>query len=449
MKLPNRLQKKISHNPPFVLAISFLVLISIGTLLLMLPQASANHTSAGFVDALFTATSASCVTGLIVRNTAAGWTVFGKCIIIGLIQIGGLGTMTMLMWISIFTGQRISLTGRLYIREQLNADSLTGLVRLLKFATLLTLAIEGVGALILSFHLVPLYGVKKGIAFSLFHSVSAFCNAGFDLFGDSLMPFQGDFLITLTIAALIILGGLGFVVYADLWRYRTRRRLSPHTKLVFVTTAALLIAGTVMVFVFEWNNPNTLAPMPLSEKLLASFFQSTTFRTAGFKSLDMGHITDPTAFGSCLLMFIGGSPGSTAGGLKTTTFAIVLAATWASLRGSDDTEMFHRRVGKDIVRKAYSLFVIGVALVFTVASAVVMFEAGNVKFLDALFETFSAFGTVGVTRGITMMLKNSSKLILSFTMYLGRIGPTTFAMGLFHREHKRKFRYAEGKFIVG
>ena len=449
MKLPNRLQKKISHNPSFVLAVSFLALITMGTLLLMLPQASADHASAGFVDALFTATSASCVTGLIVRNTAVGWSIFGKCIIIGLIQIGGLGTMTMLMWISILTGQRISLTGRLFIREQLNADSLTGLVRLLKFATLLTLAIEGLGALLMSFHLVPLYGVKKGIAFSLFHSVSAFCNAGFDLFGESLVPFQGDFLITLTIAALIILGGLGFVVYADLLQFRKKRRLSPHTKLVFITTAALLIVGTAMVSVFEWNNPLTLAPMPLSEKLLASFFQSTTFRTAGFNSLDMGHITDTTAFGSCLLMFIGGSPGSTAGGLKTTTFAIVLAATWASLRGTDDAELFHRRVGKDIVRKAYALFVIGVALVFAVSAAVVMFEGENIKFLDVLFESFSAFGTVGVTRGITEMLRNSSKLILAFTMYLGRIGPTTFAMGLFHKEHKRKFRYAEGKFIVG
>lgn len=449
MKLSNRFHKLLTHNSPFVLAISFFVLISVGTALLMLPQAAADGVSAGFVDSLFTATSASCVTGLIVRNTASGWSIFGKCIIISLIQIGGLGTMTMIMWISIFTGQRISLTRRLYIREQLNADSLTGLVRLLKFATLLTFTIEGFGAIILSFYLVPLYGVKKGIAFSLFHAVSAFCNAGFDLFGDSLVGFQGDFLVTLTIAALIILGGLGFVVYSDLWRYREKRRLSAQTKLVLYTTSALLIAGTIMVFIFEWNNPNTLAPLPLPEKLLASFFQSTTFRTAGFNSINMGAINDPTAFGGCLLMFIGGSPGSTAGGLKTTTFAIVLAATWASLRGSEDANLFHRRVGKDIVRKAYSLFVIGVALVFTVASAVVMFEAGNVKFLDALFETFSAFGTVGVTRGITVMLTSPSKLILTFTMYLGRIGPTTFAMGLFHREHKRKIRYAEGKFIVG
>ncbi|MDY3118633.1 MAG: TrkH family potassium uptake protein [Peptoniphilus sp.] len=449
MKLPNRLHKKISHNPPFVLGISFLVLITVGTLLLALPQASADRTSVGFVDALFTSTSASCVTGLIVKNTATEWSVFGKCVIIGLIQIGGLGTMTMLMWISIFTGQRISLTGRLYIREQLNADSLSGLVRLIKFATLLTLAVESTGALLLATHLVPLYGLKRGIAYAFFHSVSAFCNAGFDLFGDSLVSFQGDFVVTLTVAALIILGGLGFIVYADLWRYKRRRRLSPHTKLVLVTTVALLITGTAMVYVFECNNVLTLKPMPFSEKLLASFFQSATFRTAGFNSLNMGDITDPTAFGSLLYMFIGGSPGSTAGGLKTTTFAIVLAATWASLRGREDTDLFHRRVGKDTVRKAYSLFVIGVSLVFFVSAVVVMFEGGRLKFLSVLFETFSAFGTVGVTRGITQILSDPSKLILAFTMYLGRIGPTTFAMGLFQREHKRKFRYAEGKFIVG
>lgn len=449
VRLPNRLQKKISHNPPFVLGISFLVLIAVGTILLMLPQASADHRSAGFVDALFTSTSASCVTGLIVRNTATGWSAFGKCVIIGLIQIGGLGTMTMIMWISIFTGQRISLTSRLYIREQLNADSLSGLVRLIKFATLLTLALEGAGAIILATHFVPQYGVKTGIAYALFHSVSAFCNAGFDLFGDSLVSYQGDFLVTLTIAALIILGGLGFVVYADLWRFKRHKRLSPHTKLVFVTTVALLITGTIMFYVFEYNNPLTLKPLPQSEKILASFFQSTTMRTAGFNSLEMGDITDQSAFGSLLYMFIGGSPGSTAGGLKTTTFAIVLASTWASLRGSDDTDLFRRRVGKDTVRKAYSLFVIGVSLVFAVSATVVMFEGGQLKFMDVLFETFSAFGTVGVTRGITQILTSPSKLILSFTMYLGRVGPTTFAMGLLHREHKRKFRYAEGKIIVG
>lgn len=449
MKSLDFIHKKITKNPSLVLALSFIVLILTGSILLSLPFASADGKSLNFVDALFTATSASCVTGLIVRNTAQAWSIFGKVVIISLIQIGGLGTMTMVAWVSIFIGKRIGLSERMFIKEQWSAESLTGLIRLMRFATLFTLIVEGLGALLLSFRLIPMYGIKKGAAFSVFHSISAFCNAGFDLFGDSLVSFQGDYLVTLIIACLIILGGLGFIVYVDLWHFPKRRRLRQQSKLVLSTTAILLVAGAVLFYFFEATNGDTIASMPLPEKILASFFQSTTFRTAGFNSIDMGKMRDATVFFSFLLMFIGGSPGSTAGGLKTTTFAIVMSSAFSTLKGQEDTVLFKRRVEEETIRKAFSLFVIAIALVFTVAAFIVAFEKGVFQFIDILFETISAFGTVGVTRGITGDLSSYSKLALSFTMYIGRIGPTTFAMGLFHDDHKKKYRYAEGKYIVG
>ena len=449
MKSLDFIHKKITKNPSLVLALSFIVLILTGSILLSLPFASADGKSLNFVDALFTATSASCVTGLIVRNTAQAWSIFGKVVIISLIQIGGLGTMTMVAWVSIFIGKRIGLSERMFIKEQWSAESLTGLIRLMRFATLFTLIVEGLGALLLSFRLIPMYGIKKGAAFSVFHSISAFCNAGFDLFGDSLVSFQGDYLVTLIIACLIILGGLGFIVYVDLWHFPKRRRLRQQSKLVLSTTAILLVAGAVLFYFFEATNGDTIASMPLPEKILASFFQSTTFRTAGFNSIDMGKMRDATVFFSFLLMFIGGSPGSTAGGLKTTTFAIVMSSAFSTLKGQEDTVLFKRRAEEETIRKAFSLFVIAIALVFTVAAFIVAFEKGVFQFIDILFETISAFGTVGVTRGITGDLSSYSKLALSFTMYIGRIGPTTFAMGLFHDDHKKKYRYAEGKYIVG
>lgn len=428
---------------------TFLILIFVGTLLLALPFASADGTGAGFVDALFTSTSASCVTGLVVRNTAIGWSVFGKLVILLLIQIGGLGTMTMLAWVSILADKRIGLSERIFIKTQLNADSLTGLVRLLRFATLFTLAAESLGATLLSVRLIPLYGLRRGIAFSIFHAISAFCNAGFDLFGDSLMSFQGDFYVTTIIALLIVLGGLGFIVYLDLWRYPKRRRLSPHTKLVLTTTMMLLVSGAILFYLFEYRNHATIGTMPFSQKLLASFFQSVTFRTAGFNSVEMSGLNETMVFMSLLLMFIGGSPGSTAGGLKTTTFSVVMSATITTLRGLDETVLFKRRISEKTQRKAYALFTIAIALVFVMASAIVLFEKGRFQFIDILFETVSAFGTVGVSRGMTQFLSNNSKIILSIMMYIGRIGPTTFAMGMFLKDHSKKYRFAEGKFIVG
>ncbi|MDQ0508915.1 Ktr system potassium uptake protein B [Aedoeadaptatus ivorii] len=449
MKIWNHIQREVLKNPPLVLGISFMLLISMGTLLLMLPFASSDGNGASFIDALFTATSASCVTGLIVRNTAVGWSVFGKFVIISLIQIGGLGTMTIIALVSVLLGKKIGLRERMFIREQLNTNTLSGMVRLIEFVIRFTFVVEGIGALLLSLRLVPAYGLFKGVVFSVFHAISAFCNAGFDLFGNSMIPFQGDYLVTLTIAALIILGGLGFIVYVELWQFRQSKHLSSHTKLVLSTTAMLLLGGMFLIYFFEFRNPATLGALPEQQKWLAAFFQSTTFRTAGFNSVEMGSMNDITVFFAILLMFIGGSPGSTAGGLKTTTFAITMAAAFTTLKGTRDTELFKRRVSETTIRKIFALFVIAICLVFFVASCIVFFEHNKFVFVDILFETVSAFGTVGVTRGITADLSPLSKLFITFTMYLGRVGPTTFAMGLFQKEHDKKYRYAEGRFIVG
>lgn len=449
MKIWNHIQREVLKNPPLVLGISFMLLISMGTLLLMLPFASSDGNGASFIDALFTATSASCVTGLIVRNTAVGWSVFGKFVIISLIQIGGLGTMTIIALVSVLLGKKIGLRERMFIREQLNTNTLSGMVRLIEFVIRFTFVVEGIGALLLSLRLVPAYGLFKGVVFSIFHAISAFCNAGFDLFGNSMIPFQGDYLVTLTIAALIILGGLGFIVYVELWQFRQSKHLSSHTKLVLSTTAMLLLGGMFLIYFFEFRNPATLGALPEQQKWLAAFFQSTTFRTAGFNSVEMGSMNDITVFFAILLMFIGGSPGSTAGGLKTTTFAITMAAAFTTLKGTRDTELFKRRVSETTIRKIFALFVIAICLVFFVASCIVFFEHNKFVFVDILFETVSAFGTVGVTRGITADLSPLSKLFITFTMYLGRVGPTTFAMGLFQKEHDKKYRYAEGRFIVG
>ncbi|MDD7363839.1 MAG: TrkH family potassium uptake protein [Peptoniphilus sp.] len=449
MKLPDSLYKRITKNPSFVVLISFLILILTGTALLSLPLASADGQSAGFIDALFTSTSASCVTGLIVRNTATGWSSFGKIIILLLIQIGGLGTMTMVAWVSILSDKRIGLSGRIFIKTQLNADSLAGLVKLLRFATLFTLSAEASGALLLSFHLIPMYGFRRGAIFSIFHAISAFCNAGFDLFGDSLVSFQANYYVTIIIALLIILGGLGFIVYVDLWRFPEKRRLSAHTKLVIWTTLLLLAGGAILFFVFERHNPETIGSLPLSQQILASFFQSVTFRTAGYNSVNMAGLKDTMLFVSVLLMFIGGSPGSTAGGIKTTTFAIVVCSCVSSLRGVKDTVLFKRRISEETKMKAFELFIIAILLVFSVSLLIVIFEKEAFDFVDILFETVSAFGTVGVSSGITGFLSTASKIVLSMLMYIGRIGPATFAMGMFLKEHSKKYRFSEGKFIVG
>ncbi len=434
-------------NPPAVLAAGFLGLIFIGTILLNLPIATTSGISIGFIDALFTASSAVCVTGLIVVNTALHWSLFGKIVILILIQMGGLGIMTMATSVALIIGKKIRLKERLVIKEQLNHETMGGLVKLTKYVITVTLGIEAIGALFLSFKFIPIYGISKGIWFSVFHSISAFCNAGFDILGNSIVPFVGDFWINLVLSLLIILGGLGFAVYADIYNHRKFKKLNIHSKFVLSITAILLLGGAVLIFLIEYTNPLTLKQLSMSNKLIASFFQSTVTRTAGFNSIDMSSIRDSSAFLMIMLMFIGGSPGSTAGGIKTTTFATLILTTISTIKGEKDVGVFNRRLEEDVINRSLAIIMIGLTWILIVSFILTITE--NAVFLDLVFETTSAFATVGLSRGITSSLSPVGKLLITLTMYVGRVGALTMAFAFGHRRKHKSFREAEGHIIVG
>lgn len=449
MKILNKYIEKLKGNPPLLLGGTFAVVILVGALLLCLPFSSTDGKSATFTDALFTSASATCVTGLIVRNTAEGWTTFGKLVIITLIQIGGLGTMTIISMISVILRRRIGLQERLAIKEQLNSVTLSGMVRLIRYVVTFSLIVELIGALILSIRFVPMFGWGRGICFGLFHSISAFCNAGFDILGNSIVPYSADPIINLTIMLLIIMGGLGFGVYVDMYRKRKMKNFSLHTKMVLAVTAVLLAGGTLLFLILEYGNPETMKAFSLPHKVLAAGFQSTIARTAGFNSIDVKGMTDASAFVMIILMFIGGSPGSTAGGLKTTTFGVLLLSVISTIRGEDYVVWRKRTIPGEVIKKSFVMAFIASILVVGVTCFIAVVEHDAFDFLDILFETVSAFGTVGVSRGITSSLSDPSKWILTLTMFLGRVGPTSIALGLGKGLHKKKIRYAEGNIIVG
>lgn len=439
--------ENIELNPPRVLALGFGGLILLGAILLNLPFASQNGESIGFVNALFTSASSVCVTGLVVVNTTYHWTLFGQIVIIVLIQIGGLGFMTLATIVALIMGKRITLKERLVIKEQLNQETMSGLVKLTKYVILATFTIEGIGALLLSTRFIPIYGIKTGIWYSIFHAISAFCNAGFDILGDSIVPFVGDYVINLAICGLIIFGGLGFSVYIDITKNRKFERFSLHTKLVLTITAALLIGGTIIFYLLEFNNPLTMKSLSMSEKLLASFFQATIPRTAGFYSVSMAGLHDTTVFLMIILMFIGGSPGSTAGGIKTTTFGTLVLTTISVIRGDKDIVTFKKRVSYGAINKSIAIIMVGLIILISVSFILTITEEAD--FLDLLFETTSAFATVGLTTGITSELSEIGKIILTLTMYAGRVGPLTMAFA-FSKPHKHaNFKYSEGNIIVG
>ena len=446
----NYLKRKILEfqlNPPAVLAVGFLTLIFVGTILLTLPSASKGRESIGIINALFTASSAVCVTGLVVVNTAEHWSLFGQIVIIILIQMGGLGIMTMATSVALIMGKKIRLKERLIIREQLNQETMGGLVKLTKYVIFITLAIEAIGALFLSFRFIPMYGITKGIWFSVFHSISAFCNAGFDILGNSITPFVGDVLVNMTISILIILGGLGFAVYLDIYHNKRFRNLNIHSKFVLSMTGILLLVGTVLLLLIEYNNTFTLKELSIHDKILASFFQSTITRTAGFNSIDISAMKDTSAFLMVMLMFIGGSPGSTAGGIKTTTFGTIILTTISTIKGEKDVGIFNRRIAYETINKSLAIIIIGLTWILIVSFILTITE--HAAFLDVVFETTSAFATVGVTRGITPSLSTIGKLLITLTMYIGRVGALTMAFALGHRRTHKKFREAEGRIIVG
>jgi len=451
------IKEKYSLNPAQILVLGFLAIIIIGAGFLTLPAASASGESVGFINAVFTATSAVCVTGLVVGDTATYWTLFGKGVILILIQVGGLGFMTMATLIALLVGRRISLKERLLMQEALNQFTISGVVRLTKNIIIATIAIEAVGAAFLSFRFVPIYGWAKGIGFAVFHSVSAFCNAGFDLMGNfgSLTGFSDDALVTLSIALLIILGGLGFTVLVDIFEFgtaksRLNRRFSLHSKLTLYMTCILIIFGFITFFAFEFNNPQTIGNMSVKGKLLSSIFHSITPRTAGFNSIAMDGATLSSKFITIILMFIGGAPSSTAGGIKVTTFGVLLFTMVSMASGRDETEIFKRRIPRDIVNRALAVVSASMTVVIT-GTILLSFTESGLDFMDILFETTSAFATVGLSLGMTPNLTSAGKIIISFIMFIGRLGPMTLAIAVAHRQQKRKklIKFPEGKVSVG
>lgn len=435
-------------TPYQILVLGFAGLILVGAVLLTTPMASATGERVGFLDALFTSTSAVCVTGLVVVDTGTRYSLFGQLVIIGLIQAGGLGIMTMATLMALLMGKRIHLKERLIMQEALNQITVAGVVRLTQYIIKTTLLIEFIGGTILAIRWYQDLGVK-GIYFGYWHAVSSFCNAGFDLFGEfrSLTGYVDDITVNLVVSSLIILGGIGFSVIADVWENRRFRDYSLHTKLVLVATGFLIIFGMVVILLIEWDNPATIQNLSLKGKLLASYFQSVSPRTAGYNTIPIGEMESATLFFIVILMFIGASPSSTGGGIKTTTAGILVAAITALIRGKEDVEIFDRQIAKSIVYKAFALVFIAGALVIFVTMMLSLSEGA--PFLHILFEVVSAFGTVGLTAGLTPTLTVSGKLWIILTMFAGRVGPVTLALALAMRQRRTVVQYPEGKVIIG
>jgi len=447
---------KTALSPTKTIILGFLVVIFIGGLLLMLPVSSADGAFTDPIDAFFTATSATCVTGLIVRDTATEWSMFGKGVILALIQIGGLGFMSMAMLISALIKRTVTPRERVIFAQSMNLSAYDRLFRFLHNMIAFTFAFEFAGALLLSFRFIPMFGFWEGLTKSVFHSVSAFCNAGFDTMGffsgpySSLTAFSGDAYVSIIIALLIICGGLGFVVWQNIGRrIREGQRLNVYSRLVLLISGLLLVLGTVVIAAAEWNNPQTLGPMSVPDKLLCSFFQSVTFRTAGFNTIDLGAMTGMSKAASMLLMFIGGSSGSTAGGIKTVTFGLLVIAAFRVARGSKDVVVMKRRVDTGMLLRALSITVISLMVICLGAFLIALVD--GLTFEDVLFETFSAFGTVGVTTGITTQFSYFGKLLLMAMMFFGRVGILTITYEIMVGLHGEKdpLRRPKAELLIG
>jgi trk system potassium uptake protein len=441
--------KNLRFKPAQILALGFILVIFVGAMLLSLPVSSADGTATPFIDSFFTATSAVCVTGLVTLDTGTHWSYFGKTIVMLLIEIGGLGFMSFATLIALLLGKKITLKERLVMQEAMNSFNLQGLVKMAKYILIFTFSVQLIGALLLSTQFIPEYGFSTGVYYSIFHSISAFCNAGFDLMGGfrSLTPYAGNTVVILTIGTLVVIGGLGFAVWAEIYNYKGIKKLSLHSKVVLVMTAALLVIGWIMMLLFEVNNPNTLGPMGVKDKLVNSLFASLTTRTAGFNSIPTGDMTMPARFLTTILMFIGGSPGSTAGGIKTATFGIVLFTVMSVIKGREDTEIFKKRLSRDLVQRSFVITALGLSLVIIITMLLSVSETASFEYI--FFEATSAFGTVGLSQGLTTELSFMGKLIVSFTMYSGRVGPLTVALALAKSKSSSHIRYPEDKILVG
>ncbi len=444
-------------SPERALILSFLIIILVGTSLLSLPHA-VRHESAPFIDALFTATSAVCVTGLIVLDTGSFYSRFGQVVILTLIQVGGLGIMTFSVFFYLLLGRSIGIRDRRIIQDTFSQFPIRNIYVLLKSVFLYTIAIEFVGALLLFIGWIDSFPLITALYFSLFHAISAFCNAGFSLFSNSLVGFQNNILVNISLTSLIILGGIGFIVLKEMvgvgFRKNTPLRISLHSKVVLTITAALIILGTLFMFLIERDG--SLLTFPLGEQILISYFQSVTSRTAGFNTIPMASLSNATLFLLIIFMFIGASPGSCGGGIKTTNLATLLSIAVNRYKGRERAHLFKRTVPHETVSRSISITLSSVLAVTIITVFLLTTQLGDLShtesrglFLDYLFETVSAFGTVGLSMGITKNLDTAGKLIIIAMMLLGRLGPLTLAFAMARRVKKGEFQYAEENIIVG
>jgi len=444
------MKKSFSFNPSRLLVLGFATLIFLGTVLLMLPAATENGKGLPFLDALFTATSATCVTGLVVVDTGTTFSYFGELIILTLIQIGGLGFMTFATFLFLLLGKRISLRERLLLKEAINEVDTGGLVRLAKRILLFTFLFECAGALLLSLRFSLEMPAGKAIYYGFFHSISNFNNAGFDIFGNyrSLTGYVDDPVVVLTVSSLIVIGGLGFMVVNDLYEFRKRRRLYLHTKVVLWMTAILVFGGTLLIFFTEFGNPDTMGPLSPLGKVLGALYQSVTTRTAGSNTLPIGNLRDSTLFFMAICMMIGAGSGSTAGGIKVSTFSVLLAAVKSQFRRKGEVVMFGRSIEPGTILKALAVTFCGISVVIVVTMLLSITDPGY-DFLMYLFEAASAFGTVGLTMGLTPALSTAGRIILILTMFIGRLGPLTIGIALTKRAEDTSVHYPKGNILIG
>ena len=443
-------KKNVKLRGVQILALGFLLVILVGALILTLPISTTSGESTNFLDALFTATSAVCVTGLIVVDTGTYWNAFGQTVIMILIEIGGLGFMSFTTLIAIILGKKITLRERLILQDAMNTFNIQGLVKMVRYVLVFTVSVQFFGALLFSTQFVPEYGLGRGIFYSIFHSISAFCNAGFDIFGNfsSLTSYNSNLVVIMVASVLIIIGGLGFTVWSELYSSKSLKKVSLHSKMVILMTVVLVLGGTFLMFLFENNNVNTIGNMSFIDKVMNSFFASVTPRTAGFNSIPTDGMTTAGQFLTIILMFIGGSPGSTAGGIKTTTIGILIVTIVCVIQGREDAEVFKRRFSKDLVYKAFTLIFIGLSLVIVVTMLLSYTEKGA-SFISLFYETVSAFGTAGLTLGLTSELSNIGKVLIIFMMYLGRVGPLTVVLSITKKRKNSGIKYPEGKILIG
>ena len=440
-------------SPMKTIAVVFAGMILLGALLLTLPAASRSGISCGFRPALFTATSATCVTGLVLYDTYTQWSGFGQFVIISLIQIGGLGFMSAATLFVFFLRKRIGLKQRLVMAQALSVSDMDGIVHLQKNVLKGSFAIEGIGAAILFVRFLPEYGFVNALKWGIFHSVSAFCNAGFDIFGcitpgASLMEFQSDPVVLLTLSALVVIGGLGFLVWQDLAEHRSFGKCSVYTRLVLVTTLGLLLIGWAVICLLEWNNPGTLGPMSAGDKLLNGLFQSVTLRTAGFVAIDQVLMTDSGKAASMILMLVGGSSGSTAGGLKTVTFVVLMLFLAARARGRSTVCVYKRTIPQSQVLDAMTLASLMMGLAYV--GAIFISATSPVSFIDALYESVSALATVGLTAGATTNLSIPAQFLIIVYMYFGRVGMLTISLGFLSGDRaEERFHYAQTNLLIG